>query len=58
MKNALNELEKDSVVDDSLKNNENVNYGNDFNINGHQMSELSNAQDNNINNNNFNNEIN
>ena len=49
MKNALNELQEDSVFDDSLlKNNENMNYGNDFNNNGQQMTELSNNQNNNI----------
>ena len=49
MKNALNELQEDSVFDDSLlKNNENNNYGNDFNNNGQQMTELSNNQNNNI----------
>ena len=55
MKNALNELQEDSVIDDSLlKNNENINYANDFNNNGQQMTELSNTQ----NNNNINNENN
>jgi hypothetical protein len=51
MKNALNELQEDSVIDDSLlKNNENINYGNDFNNNGQQMTELSNNQNNNLSN--------
>ena len=51
MKNALNELQNNSVDDNSLfKNigNENFNYGNNFNITGNQMSELSNNQNNNI----------
>ena len=52
MKNALNELQNGSVIDESLlKNNENINYGNDFNNTGQQMNELSNNQNNNINNN-------
>ena len=50
MRNVLNELQKDSVVDESLLKN-NINYGNDFNNVGQQMSELSNIQNNNINNN-------
>jgi hypothetical protein len=51
MKNALNELQEDSIIDDSLlKNNENINYGNDFNNNGQQMTELSNNQNNNLSN--------
>ena len=51
MKNALNELQNGSVIDESLlKNNENINYGNDFNNTGQQMNELSNNQNNNINN--------
>ena len=45
MRNCLNELQKNSVIDGSLlKNN---NYGNDFNSIGRQMSELSNIQSNN-----------
>ena len=53
MKNALNELQNDSVVDENLLKNsgsENVNYGNEFNNSGQQMTELSNNQNNNINN--------
>ena len=53
MKNALNELQNDSVVDESLLKNsggENVNYGNEFNNSGQQMTELSNNQNNNNNN--------
>ena len=53
MKNALNELQNGSVVDESLKNSgsENVNYGNEFNNSGQKMAELSNNQhNNNINN--------
>ena len=55
MKNALNELQKDSVIDEALlKNNinENINYRNDFNDIGSQMSELTNIQHLNMNNNN------
>ena len=49
MKNALNELQNNSVVDESLLKN--INYGNDFNSIGRQMTELSNIQNNNVNNN-------
>jgi hypothetical protein len=53
MKNALNELQNGSVVDESLLQSvggENSNYGNEFNGQGQQMTELSNNQNNNINN--------
>ena len=53
MKNALNELQSNSVIDESLLQNsgsENSNYGNEFNSQGQQMTELSNNQNNNINN--------
>ena len=53
MKNALNELQNNSVDDDNLlqsSGNENINYGNEFNNAGQQMTELSNNQNNNINN--------
>ena len=53
MKNALNELQNDSVIDESLLQSvggENTNYGNEFNGQGQQMTELSNNQNNNINN--------
>ncbi len=49
MKKALNELQNNSVVDESLLKN--INYGNDFNNIGQQMTELTNIQNNNINNN-------
>ena len=52
MKNALNELQNGSVIDESLlksTGNDNVNYGNDFNNTGQQMNELSNNQNNNNN---------
>ena len=50
MRNCLNELQSDSVIDESLFQNRNENnYGNDFNNTGHQMNELANNQ-NNINN--------
>ena len=55
MKDALNELQKDSVIDERLlKNNlnENINYRNDFNDFGNQMNELTNIQNLNMNNNN------
>ena len=55
MKNALNELQEDSVIDERLlKNNinENINYRNDFNDSGNQMSELTNIQNINMNNSN------
>ena len=46
MKNALNELEKNSMIDDNIfKNNINENYGLNNN-NGLQMTELSNNQNN------------
>ena len=48
MKNALNELQNNSVVDESLLKN--INYGNDFNNIGQQMTELTNIQNNNLNN--------
>ena len=52
MKNALNELQSDSVIDETLLKNGNeiINYGNKFKNTGHQMTELSNVQNNNINN--------
>ena len=53
MKNALNELQNGSVVDESLLQSvggESSNYGNEFNSQGQQMTELSNNQNNNINN--------
>ena len=53
MKNALNELQNNSVVEENLlKNskNDNINYGNDFNSIGNQMTELANSQNNNNNN--------
>jgi hypothetical protein len=51
MRNALNEIQIDSVVEDSLLKNKNViNYGNDFNTVGTQMNELSNNINTNINN--------
>ena len=53
MKNALNELQRDSVIDESLLKscgNENFNYGNEFKNTGQQMTELSNVQNNNLNN--------
>jgi hypothetical protein len=53
MRKALNELQNDSVVDESLLKNRSENdnnYGNDFNNTGHQMNELANNQNNNINN--------
>jgi membrane associated rhomboid family serine protease len=49
MKNALNELQNNSIVDESLLKN--INYGNDFNNIGQQMTELTNIQNNNLNNN-------
>jgi membrane associated rhomboid family serine protease len=55
MRHALNELQKDSVIDERLlKNNinENINYRNDFNDIGNQMSELTNIQNLNMHNNN------
>ena len=52
MKKYLNELQRDSVFDESLLANRNENnYGNDFNNTGNQMNELANNQnENNINN--------
>ena len=53
MKNALNELQNGSVVDESLLQSvggESSNYGNEFNSQGQQMTELSNNQNNYINN--------
>ena len=52
MRKYLNELQKDSVVDESLlQNRSENNYGNDFNNTGNQMNELANNQnENNINN--------
>jgi len=52
MKKYLNELQRDSVMDESLLANRNENnYGNDFNNTGNQMNELANNQnENNINN--------
>ena len=52
MRNALNELQSDSVIDENLlkSGNENINYGNEFRNTGQQMTELSNTQNNNINN--------
>ena len=51
MRNALNEIQIDSVVEDSLLKNKNIiNYGNDFNTVGTQMNELSNNINTNINN--------
>ena len=51
MRKALNELQSESVIDESLLQNRNDNnYGNDFNNTGQQMNELSNNQNNNINN--------
>jgi membrane associated rhomboid family serine protease len=48
MRNALNELQSGSVVDESLIQNRNENYGNDFNNTGRQMNELSSNTSNNI----------
>ena len=52
MRKYLNELQKDSVVDESLlQNRSENNYGNEFNNTGNQMNELTNNQnENNINN--------
>ena len=51
MRKSLNEIQSDSVIDESLLQNRNENnYGNDFNNTGHQMNELANNQNNNINN--------
>ena len=48
MRNALNELQSGAVVDESLIQNRNENYGNDFNNTGRQMNELSSNTSNNI----------